>query len=322
MKKINKKIFITGGSGFIGKHFLKKLDELKVQYICTTSKKKNLSNNFIYLNLKYINKYNNKNIIKLLEQTFCVVHLAGIAKDENKIFKDLWSINYKATISLLKLCKIAKVKKFINISSVRTAGRSNVCSDETSLLKPDGVYGETKKKSEDFVYDYGNRNGIDTVNLRLSNVYGSGSSGYVYKLSNLIKKFPYLKLPTIYNKKSFIHVSDVVNVIYRCIFSPLANNQKFIITNNKPVSSSEIFNVLLKYYGKKGFKIKFPFILLYLLFYAAKFINYFNNSYFIDFIKFMSNEYYSSAKIKEVMNWEASIDINRGIKEMKINNIT
>jgi hypothetical protein len=36
----------------------------------------------------------------------------------------------------------------------------------------------------------------------------------------------------------------------------------------------------------------------------------------------MSNEYYSSAKIKEVMNWEASIDINRGIKEMKINNIT
>jgi nucleoside-diphosphate-sugar epimerase len=321
MKKINKKIFITGGSGFIGKHLLKKLNEYKVQYVCTTSKKKNLSNNFIYLNLKNLKKNNNKNIIKLLKQTFCVVHLAGIAKDENKIFKDLWTVNYKATILLIKLCKIAKVKKFINISSVRAAGRSNVCSDETSLLKPDGVYGETKKKSEDFVYDYGIRNGIDFVNLRLSNVYGSGSIGYIYKLSNFIKKFPYLKLSIIYNKRSFVHVSDVVDAIYKCIFSDLANNQKFIITNNRPISSSDLFNILVNYYGNKTFRIKFPFFLIYFLYYLAIFVNNFNKDYFKDFIKFMSTEYYSSAKIKEVMAWKASVDIKSGIKEMKKNNI-
>jgi len=315
------KIFITGGSGFIGAHLIKKLNKKKVSYYCISSNKYNLPRDFFYFDLKNINKNNSKFIIKLMKKCFCVVHLAGIAKDENKISKELWSINYHATISLIKLCKIAKVNKFINISSVRASGRTNICSDETSSLKPDGVYGETKKKSEDFVYRYGVKNNINTVNLRLSNVYGSRSFGYVYKLSNFIKKFPYISLPKIFNKRSFIHISDVINVIYKCIFSTTANNEMFIITNNKPVSSSELFYVLLKHYGKNNFKIKFPFILLYSLFYLAKFFNYFNSNYFKDFIKFMSTEYYSSAKIKEIMNWEAKVDINSGIKEMKKNNI-
>ena len=315
------KIFITGGSGFIGAHLIKKLNKKKVSYYCISSNKYNLPRDFFYFDLKNINKNNSKFIIKLMKKCFCVVHLAGIAKDENKISKELWGINYRATIFLIKLCKIAKVNKFINISSVRASGRSNICSDETSSFKPDGVYGETKKKSEDFVYRYGVKNNINTVNLRLSNVYGSRSFGYVYKLSNFIKKFPYISLPKIFNKRSFIHISDVINVIYKCIFSTTANNEMFIITNNKPLSSSELFNVLLKHYGKNNFKIKFPFILLYSLFYLAKFFNYFNSNYFKDFIKFMSTEYYSSAKIKEIMNWEAKVDINSGIKEMKKNNI-
>ena len=314
-------IFITGGSGFIGAHLIKELNKKKVNYYCISSKKNNLSRNFFYFDLKNIKKSNSKIIIKLMKKCSCVVHLAGIAKDENKISKELWSINYYATTSLIKLCKIAKINKFINISSVRATGRVNFCSDETSLVKPDGVYGKTKSKSEDFIYRYGIKNGIDTVNLRLTNVYGIGSSGYVYKLSKFIERFPYIKLPNIYNKKSFVHVSDVVDIIYKCIFSTLANNETFIITNNTPVSSSELFNVLLKHYGKNNFKIKFPFILLYSLFYLAKFFNYFNSNYFKDFIKFMSTEYYSSAKIKQIMYWEAKVDINNGIKEMKKNNI-
>jgi hypothetical protein len=50
---------------------------------------------------------------------------------------------------------------------------------------------------------------------------------------------------------------------------------------------------------------------------VAKFFNSFNESYFKDFIKFMSTEYYSPNKVKQVMDWEASVDLEMGIKEMR-----
>ena len=246
MRKI-KKIFVTGGSGFIGHHLIKKLDRLKIKYYCITSNKNYTSKNFFYFDLKKINKIDSKIILNLMKECYCVIHLAGIAKDENKIFKKLWSINYNATVELINLCKIAKVKKFINISSVRATGRVSTRSDETFNTKADGVYGETKRKAEEYVYNYGVKNNINTVNLRLSNVYGSGSFGYVHKLSKLIEKFSFIKLPQTNNMRSFIHVNDVVDIIYKCIKSELSNNQTFNITYKKPVISGELFNTLLKF---------------------------------------------------------------------------
>lgn len=312
-----KKIFVTGGSGFIGQHLLKKLDRLKIKYYCITSNKNYISKNFFYFDLKKIKKIDSKIILNLMKECYCVIHLAGIAKDENKIFKKLWNINYNATVELINLCKIAKVKKFINISSVRATGRVSTRSDETFNTKADGVYGETKRKAEEYVYNFGVKNNIHTVNLRLSNVYGSGSFGYVHKLSKLIEKFSFIKLPQTNNMRSFIHVNDVVDIICKCIKSELSNNQTFIITHKKPVSSSELFNTLLKFYGNNGFRFTIPSTILYFLFYVAKFFNSFNESYFKDFIRFMSTEYYSPNKVKQVMDWEASVDLEMGIKEMR-----
>lgn len=307
---MKKKILITGYTGFIGINLLEYLDKKKISYYCIAKRKAQKKNCYSF-NLENIKKYKNK-ILKLLKNCHTVVHCAALAKDDDEYRTKLYKLNFLSTYYLINYCKIAKVKKFIFISSVRANGNNyqNIISNEKTNIIPEGYYGKTKKMSEKYVSAFGKRNNIETISLRLTNVYGPYSTGYIYKLINFIKKNHFLNLPMIGNFRSFVHVKDVCNLIYLCITKYKLDNSNYIVTYKKPVDSGELFNLIANKLYKKEKKIIVPKLLIKLIIFIVRHFKIF----LPDLRKFMSSQYFDNKKLKKKYKWEAKIGLLEGIK--------
>ncbi|MBT6170529.1 MAG: polysaccharide biosynthesis protein, partial [Flavobacteriaceae bacterium] len=159
MKK-SAKILVTGGSGFIGKNLIKKLNEL--DYNDITSISRSLSKNNIVFDLTHDLSSNDI----LSKQSYeLIIHLAGFKFVDRSEIEILESIrnNIIASNNLFKYSTNSNVEKLLVISS-----------DKATNIK--SVYGATKFLVEK-LSNYYNKNSKTTfINLRLPNILFSPGS--------------------------------------------------------------------------------------------------------------------------------------------------
>ena len=132
MKLQQKKIFLTGGCGYIGSLLIRKLLDLGYIVKCLDlfiygdSTVKSLSNNKNFILVK--GDIRDKKIIEEhMEEADIVVHLAAIVGDKpcESAPKASYDINFKGTKLLADIAKKNKVKKFIFASSCSVYGSRN-----------------------------------------------------------------------------------------------------------------------------------------------------------------------------------------------------
>jgi UDP-N-acetylglucosamine 4,6-dehydratase/5-epimerase len=158
--KKSAKILVTGGSGFIGKNLIKKLNEL--DYNDITSISRSLSKNNIVFDLTHDLSSNDI----LSKQSYeLIIHLAGFKFVDRSEIEILESIrnNIIASNNLFKYSTNSNVEKLLVISS-----------DKATNIK--SVYGATKFLVEK-LSNYYNKNSKTTfINLRLPNILFSPGS--------------------------------------------------------------------------------------------------------------------------------------------------
>ncbi len=185
-----------------------------------------------------------------------VFHIAGFShdmRDANQI-KDLYQkVNIDATVALAKLAVKSGVKKFIFVSSVKAGGMTTLrqCTKETDQGKPDGVYGETKREAELKLLAIGRESGMHVSIIRPSLVYGPSVKGNFELMLSGIKKGWFPPLPETGNRRSMIHVDDLVRAILLVEEDDRANGEIFIATDGKLYSSRQIYNAMCNVIGKK-----------------------------------------------------------------------
>lgn len=133
-------VLVTGAKGFIGKNLTIELKNRK-QY--------NVFECDIDTSREQLAEY--------AEKCDFVFHLAGVNRPQNA--EEFMTGNYGFTTELLDLLAEKGNKAPILMSS----------SIQAEL---DNDYGKSKKAGEDYVLDYGKRNGVATYVFRLPNVYG------------------------------------------------------------------------------------------------------------------------------------------------------
>lgn len=166
------KIFIAGGTGFLGKRLIKKLKEKKLPFITTS-----LSMGIDFRNLKQTVDFFKKNQPKI------VIHAAGQVggiKYGIDHAGEMYYNNVLISTHLIEAARITGVKKFI--SPIANCAYPNVVSrdfkeDEfwngplhDSVL----VYGMARKAQWAQTWAYHRQYGMNFVNLILSNMYGPG----------------------------------------------------------------------------------------------------------------------------------------------------
>ncbi|MDC3315648.1 NAD-dependent epimerase/dehydratase family protein [Candidatus Thioglobus sp.] len=284
------KYLVTGSTGFIGSRLLGLLNTIECDVrLLARSKVNNYETVVCNLEQDRISKHT-------LESIDAVFHLAGFAHDMQNPSKveDLYRvINLDATVELAKLAVESGVKSFVFISSVKAGGSfaSGKCNNESDQNEPEGVYGKSKREAELKLLKIGNESGMHVSIIRPSLVYGPEVKGNLQLMLSGIKAGWFPPLPETGNRRSMIHVDDLVQVILLVSEDRRANGEIFIATDGTPYSSREIYNAMCGVVGKTIPKWNLPKV----LFKTASLISP-HTKYKLN--KLLGDECYSSAKLE------------------------
>jgi len=289
-------IFISGATGFIGQRLVRAIDS----NVRVLSRKKQSDYDTIVCDLKSEDIPD-----QTLNNINTVFHLAGFAhdlRDASKILDLYYKVNVDATVRLAKLAVKSNVKRFVFISSVK-AGEGGV-SNIKCMNDSEGVYGKTKREAEIELLKIGKESGMHVSIIRPSLVYGPNVKGNLALMLSGIQKGWFPPLPETGNKRSMIHVDDLVRAILLIAEDDRANGKIFIATDGTPYSSREIYNAMCGVTGKSIPKWSVPKALFDLTGLVSPRVKYKIN-------KLMGDEYYSSAKL-EALGFKAK----KSLKDM------
>ena len=297
------KYLVTGSTGFIGNRLLGLLKTIDCDVrLLARSKVDNYETVVCNLGKDRIPKHT-------LESIDTVFHLAGFAhdmQDPSKVKHLYHAVNVEATVELARLAVISGVKRFVFVSSVKAGGSplSEHCASESDQSDPEGVYGKSKREAELKLLKIGKESGMHISIIRPSLVYGPNVKGNLKLMLAGIKKGWFPPLPETGNRRSMIHVDDLVRAIFLVAEDNRANGEIFIATDGKPYSSREIYSAMCNIVGRSVPKWSIPKFLFNMIAIISLKIR-----YKVD--KLLGDEYYSSEKL-EALGFKAQ----RTLKEM------
>ena len=281
------KIFLTGGTGFIGERILFALNG----EVVILSRKKQRNYKTIVCDLQ-------KEVIpdNALAGIDVVFHVAGFAhdlRDASDIEHLYRRVNIDATVKLAKMAIASGVKRFIFVSSVKAGGKSGseIPENDMNHMHPKGTYGKTKREAEVKLLEIAKDSDMHVSIIRPSLVYGPDVKGNLKLMLSGIKNGWFPPLPETGNQRSMIHVDDLVRAIFLVAKDRRANGEIFIATDGVPRSTREIYNIMCDALGKSIPKWSIPISLFNLISLISPKIK-----YKVD--KLFSDECYSSAKIE------------------------
>ena len=282
-----KNILISGATGFIGQRFVGAVDA----NIRVLSREKQPDYETVVCDLQ-------SEVIpdNALNGVDAVFHLAGFAhdlSDATKIQNTYQKVNVDATIRLANLAVKSNVKRFVFVSSVKAGGGSNfgVCVSEKDQGNPEGIYGKTKREAELKLLKIGKESDMHVSIIRPSLVYGPNVKGNLQLMLSGIARGWFPPLPETGNKRSMIHVDDLVRAILLVADDDRANGEIFIATDGTPHSSRYIYNAMCSALDKSIPKWSVPKILFDMASLVNPRIKYKLN-------KLLGDECYSSAKLE------------------------
>ena len=169
-------ILVTGGSGLVGSHVLKKLlDEQNHDFSVLVRNEQQAKIWHTFGIKTVIGDLEHPNF-RLPDSITTIIHIAAIAGDwVNR--KKAYAVNVTGTEYLLKQAEKIGCKKFNYVSTIGVYGHSKyVNAIETKKLKTSSTYERTKLQAEKFIQEYAKsaKNDMELLIIRPSSMYGEG----------------------------------------------------------------------------------------------------------------------------------------------------
>ena len=292
-----KNILITGATGFIGRRLL-----LGLKRQSSRLKVKGERGSLEAPKIKILSRSSNHDYETvvcdleseevpdgMLDEVDTVFHLAGFAHDlrDASNFEYLYRrLNIHSTLRLAEMAFLSGVRSFVFVSSVK-AGGQNVGGE------PKGIYGETKREAELKLLELCQQSEMHFSIVRPSLVYGPGVRGNLALMRRGIEQGWFPPLPETGNRRSLIHVDDLVRSLLFVAEDKRANGEIFIATDGVPHSSREIYDAICQSVGKIVSQWSVPKVVFEGLSLLSPRIR-----YKVD--KLLGDDYYSSDKLEKL----------------------
>ena len=209
------KILLLGGTGFIGKVLLNKLEQYHSTKIMIHST--NLQTTAQKFKGDILNK---KSFFDEIRNDETIINLLGqLTANESDCIKS----NILGGLNLLNSCIDKKIRQIILISSINVYGENlKRSSKETDPSNPASNYGKIKMITEEMYKNFSETYGINVTVLRLAGIYGpNGNSGFLTKIVKSIKNKNII--PVCYNngeqQRDMLYIDDAIDCILNTVNS-------------------------------------------------------------------------------------------------------
>jgi nucleoside-diphosphate-sugar epimerase len=262
------RVLVTGASGFVGGHLLPALSAAGHEVIAA-SRSASVVKNGQWLLSPELGP--GADWEPLLRGVDVVVHLAGRAHVPSETtgadVEELYHrINAEGSGALARQAAAAGVTRFVLLSSCHA-----VAAEAEEPLTPDTVphpataYGRSKLAAEAAVRRELSGTGCAWTILRPPLVYGRGNRANFDRLARLVKTGLPLPLGAVHNRRSFIYVENLADVILAVISSPAACGQTYLPSDGQDFSTPALIKLLAAATGQQARLFSLPPSLLRML---------------------------------------------------------
>jgi len=248
---VDKKLFITGGAGFIATNLIKRLiaDNEIVAYDKLSRNALKDSGLWGHPNLKVIQgDVRDYELLKVSipQDVDIVLHMAAIAGIDTVIKNPVKTIEvnmigtYYVLKALMELGLLDKLERFVDFSTSEVFGINafRVNEKASTNLQPVGearwTYSISKLAGEHLTHSYHKQYGMHTVTLRPFNIYGPGQVGegaIHHFVVRAIKNEPLIIHGEGDQIRSWCYIDDMVDGILLCLETEKAIGEVFNIGN-------------------------------------------------------------------------------------------
>lgn len=190
----------------------------------------------------------------LLDGCDYVVHLAALAHQINKRVPptEFDRVNHQATAELARaVAQSPTARRLVFVSSIGAvcSTSAKVITPETSP-NPDSDYGRSKRDAEVAVEKILSATRQDWCVVRPTLVYGPGNPGNMLRLMRLTRSPVPLPFGGIRNRRSFLYVENLVDLIAKVMDEPAASRQVFNAADREVLSTPELVRMLAQLSGR------------------------------------------------------------------------
>lgn len=223
-----KSIFLTGGSGFIGRYLFNNIDS----------------------NFRFYTRLSKPKISGEI-----VIHLAGKAHDLKNVSSsdEYYKVNTELTKEVFDAFLISEAKVFITLSSVKAVA-DEVNGELTEDVTPNPIthYGKSKLLAEQYILSQPIPDGKRVYILRPCMIHGPGNKGNLNLLYSLVSKGLPWPLGTFSNSRSYLSVENLCFIIKELIEREDIPSGVYNLADDLPLSTNEIIEMIAESKGSKA----------------------------------------------------------------------
>lgn len=175
-------------------------------------------------------------------------------------------VNVEGSLALARQARAAGARRLVYLSSVKVLGESSSPGQplrEDSERSPADAYGISKLEAESALDAFCTDSGMELVIIRPPLVYGPGVGANFERLMRAVARrrpLPFGRLDD--NRRSFVALENLVDLIDTCIDHPAAAGRTFLVGDGEDLSTAALVRRLARALGVRPRLLPVPVWLL------------------------------------------------------------
>jgi dihydroflavonol-4-reductase len=254
------KIFITGGTGFIGKYVVKQLLDQGHELVLAVRPSSNVEGlQHERIQLAQVSLFDRCALQKLMSGCDCLIHLANVYSFWEKDASIYERVNVNATRVVYESALHAGVKKVVHVCTAVMWGNAQQPYNEETQIgeKVFSKYAASKRKMDEMAWQCFNEHGLPLVGVYPAAVIGPGD---VKSSGQMVADIMHGNLPArgLENSRiTFVDVRDAADGIVKIAEHKDLVGERFIL-GNKAISLKDYMRHISEAAGVKLPLIKLP----------------------------------------------------------------
>jgi UDP-glucose 4-epimerase len=300
-------ILVTGAGGFVGTAVVSELARRGISYRAATRARR--EGYFAIGNIGPQTDWT-----AALDGVDAIIHLASRAHVTNEKVADptvrFRTANLDSTLNLARQAIKAGVKRFVFISSIKVNGEATqpgrpFTAEDTP--NPQNPYAQSKLDAEQGLFALSRESSLEVTVIRPPLVYGPGVKANFATMMDWVNRGIPLPLGSVNNRRSFVYVGNLADLIVLAASHPNAAGQVFLVSDGEDISTTELFKKMAQALGRPSLIMPLPGPLVTLAAAAIgqrAVVSRLTDSLQVDV-----------AKTRALLGWEPRKSVNEGLRQ-------